>query len=147
VIEQKNSLIFQFKEAIIKQNLSHQIVDRVLLKKLFNDGSIIKNLLTDFFQSKKVYREKMKIIYQFSNFINNCHKLKIYNINSIKKIITDKKVINEIYKLKEERLKKYYEKWKLYKITFQEIDKIIDKFINSKPPIIQPLLINTLIFV
>ncbi|MFX1590932.1 MAG: hypothetical protein ACFFC1_22585, partial [Promethearchaeota archaeon] len=78
--------------------------------------------------------------------INTTYNLKIFSLKSLRKILTDDKAINQIYKKKEEKLKTYYGKWKLYKITSQEIEDTVKKLLGKCPPIIKPLLINTIIF-
>ena len=70
----------------------------------------------------------------------------MFNLKSIKKILQEQKIVNQIYKTKEEKLKEDFEKWQPYKITMQEVENIINKFLKKEPPIIQPLLINTIIF-
>ena len=136
----------QFQGFVENQNLSQQIEDKILIKNSYKKTPSLKELFTVFFQSKKLYKKKINHLKKFSDFINSCYKLKIFNITSIKKILTDKKIVDQLYKTKEAKIKKYYEKWKLYKINFQEIENIIDKFLNCNPSIIQPLLINTILF-
>lgn len=70
--------------------------------------------------------------------------MKLFDLNSIKQILTEPQVMQTIYKTKEEKLKQYFEKYKLYKLTSKEIDKILVKFLHNDPPIIRPLLNNTI---
>ena len=63
----------------------------------------------------------------------------------IKKIIIDSDIIDSIYRIKEDKLKEIFGKYKLYEITTQKVDDILDNFLNFDPPIISPLLINTII--
>ncbi len=136
----------QFQDNIRANLISQQIEDKILFKNLNGKKVNFKELFLLFSQSKKLYKKKIERLKLFSDLINSCYKLKIFNINSIKKMVIDQKVVSKIYKTKEAKLKAHYERWKLYKITFQEIESTIDKFLHNKPPIIKPLLINTIIF-
>jgi len=136
----------QFQDFVRKKHISQLIEENILFKKLHGKNAVFKELFILFSQSKKIYAQKIDVLKRFSDLINSCYKLKIFSLNSIKRMIVDQKVVTKIYKTKQVKLKEHYEKWKLYKITFQEVEKIIDKFLNSDPPIIKPLLINTIIF-
>ena len=136
----------QLQDMVENQNLFQQIEDKILFKNICAQNSNFKELITNYFQSKKVHKRRIENLKKFSDLINSFYKLKIFNLNSIKKILLNQEVVNQIHKKKEAKLKKNYEKWKLYKITFKEIENIVDKFLKNNPPIIQPLLINTLIF-
>jgi len=136
----------QFQDFVRSKPISQLIEDNILFKNMNGKNVDFKEILILFFQSRKHYRRKIEILKRFSDLINSCYKLKIFSINSIIKIVIDQQVVTKIYKTKEAKLKKHYERWKLYKITFQEIDTVIDKFLNIDPPIIKPLLINTILF-
>jgi hypothetical protein len=59
-------------------------------------------------------------------------------------MVEDKKAIENIYKLKEEKLRNSYENYANYNITNQIFTTILNKFIYHDPPIIRPLLISTI---
>lgn len=75
--------------------------------------------------------------------INLCNNLKIFKLDSIKRLIEDPRNIDAIYKKKELKLKKKYEAIKSREITSEEVEKKIDKFLTNNPPLIKPNLINT----
>lgn len=136
----------QFQNLVENQDLSQQIEEKILFKNFYSQNGNIKEFFTIFYQSKKEYNKRIKNLKKFSDLVNACYNLKIFNLKSIKKILQDRNVVDQIYKTKEANLKKDFEKWKPYKITIQEIDNIINKFLKKDPPIIQPILINTIIF-
>ena len=136
----------QFQDIIGTPNSSKLIGDNILLKKVVKKAINFKELFNLYFQSRKLYKKEVNKLNQFLSLLNSCYELKIFNLGSIKKMLIDQKLSNKIYKTKEAKLKAYYEKWKLYKITFQEIENTIDKLLELNPPIIKPLLINTIIF-
>lgn len=136
----------QFHAIIGTPNASNLIGDQLLLRKVNKNNINFKELINLYFQSRKLYKKKVDMLNQFLSLLNSCYELKIFNLDSIKKMLSDQKLSNTIYKTKEAKLKSYYEKWKLYKITFQEIENTIDKLLELDPPVIKPLLINTIMF-
>ncbi|KKM94551.1 hypothetical protein LCGC14_1197210 [marine sediment metagenome] len=136
----------QFQNFVENHDLSQQIEEKILFKNIYAKNRIFKEFFTLFYQSKKEYNKRIKALMKFSDLVKACYKLKIFNLKSIKKILQDPNVVDQIYKTKESKLKKDFEKWKPYKITIQEIDNIIDKFLKKDQPLIQPLLINTIFF-
>ncbi|KKM63934.1 hypothetical protein LCGC14_1506450, partial [marine sediment metagenome] len=136
----------QFQNFVENQDLSQQIEEKILFKNICVQNGNIKEFFTLFFQSKKEYNKRIEALKKFSDLVNACYNLKIFDLKSIKKILRDRNVVDQIYKTKEAKLKEEFEKWKPYKITIQEIESIIDKFLKKDPPIIQPILINTIIF-
>ncbi|MFX1569779.1 MAG: hypothetical protein ACFFCV_15585, partial [Promethearchaeota archaeon] len=135
-----------FQAFIRKEHFSQLIEENLLLKKKSHNKTALKELIILYWKSKKLYKKRISHLQKFSELINSCYNLKIFNLNSIKKMVIDQTIVDKIYKSKEVKLKKHYEKWKPYKITYQKIESIIDKFLSNDPPIIKPLLINTLIF-
>ncbi len=136
----------QFRDFVGSHHISQSIEDNLLMRNIHTKNVNFEELFTIFFQSKKLCTQNIERLKKFSDLINSCYLLKVFNINSIRKMVLDKKVVNKIYKTKEAKLKEHYETWKLYKITFREIENTIDKFLSNDPPIIKPLLINTAIF-
>ncbi|MFX1574630.1 MAG: hypothetical protein ACFFB0_17975 [Promethearchaeota archaeon] len=135
---------YQFKYTIENKYKTHLIEENIMLTENFAKNIIFKEIFPVYFKSKKLYKSKTERLRIFYDLINSCTNLKIFSLNSIKKIILEQDIVDTIYKKKELKLKAYYEKFKLYKITRQEIDKILERFLNNNPPIIQPLLINTI---
>lgn len=136
---------YQLKNFIKNQSFSQLIEDNIVLnnKDIIND--IFSTYIPDFFKSKEIYNIKIEKLQKFYEFINSCYNLKIFNLAEIGKIITNHNIINTLYKTKEDILKQIYGKYKLYNITTQKVDDLLDGFLNSKPPIISPLLIDTIV--
>ncbi|GAG96654.1 unnamed protein product, partial [marine sediment metagenome] len=106
---------------------------------------VTKEFLPVFFKSRDIYKKKVEKLRLYYDLINSCYQMKIFNLNSIKRILEEPQVIKTIFSAKEEKLKKDYERYKPYKITSKEIERVLDNFLHNNPPILQPLLINTII--
>jgi len=135
----------QFQELLNSQTITSLIEDNLIL----GNRKILKVIFRDFivfyFTSKTRYQERISKYQKFSELMNVCYNLKIFNLDSIKSIVLNKDLVNEIYQKKEEKLQKSHEKYKLYDITSQRIDDLLNAFLDSVPPLISPLLISTII--
>ena len=113
------------------------------------DKSIIDFLLNDlyplYFESKNSYKDRIQLYKEISELINICHSLKIYNLNTIIQILQEEKLTNILFNKKNASLAKFYETYKMKEINTAMIDKIFDRFLNTQPPVISPLLLNTII--
>ena len=135
----------QFIDLINNQHSSNVIEEEILLNKKSIRNLILNDFISVYFQSKELYNKATWNYKNFYNFFNVCYNLKLFNLNEIIKILKDKKLVETIFLKKEEKLKNYYEKYRLHEITSQDIYNTLDKFLKNKPPVIQPLLINTII--
>jgi len=133
---------FQFQEFTRNYGLSKVIEDNIILINLKKD--IIKDLISLFFKSKKSLVEKVEEYDNFYNLFECFYDLKLFSLDTIKSIIVDNTLIQKIFQSKEEKLKKKYESYKIYKITNQLIEQRLDYFLNNKPPVIHPNLLNTI---
>ncbi|MFW9829183.1 MAG: hypothetical protein ACFFEY_16525, partial [Candidatus Thorarchaeota archaeon] len=137
------SNLFQLNEFIKNQGISKSIENNNLLlnvkKVIFNE------FMPLFFSSKKAFKELTIQLRLFNNLLKTFYDLKIFSLESIKSIINDNSLINKIYQSKEEKLKKSYESFKIYKITNQTIEQRLEVFLNKKPPIIHPSLLETFV--
>ena len=106
---------------------------------------ITRNFLSLYFKNKNQYRIVVNKYRNFYSLFNVFHNLRIFDFKVIKKILTDPELVDLIFKKKEKKLLKSYEKYKIYNLSNQNIDEIIEAFLNNDPPIISPLLINTII--
>jgi len=111
--------------------------------------SIIDFLLNDlyplYFESKNSYKNRIQLYKEISELINICHSLKIYNLNTIIQILQEEKLPNILFNKKKASLAKFYETYKIKEINTAMIDKIFDRFLQTQPPMISPLLLNTII--
>jgi len=94
---------------------------------------VFKEFLPVFFKSRDSYLKKVEKLRLYYNLINSCYQMKIFNLNSIKRILMEPQVIKAIYRTKEEKLKEDFEKFKPYKLTSKEIERILDKFLHNNP--------------
>ncbi|MFW9879272.1 MAG: hypothetical protein ACFFG0_39850, partial [Candidatus Thorarchaeota archaeon] len=137
-----NSL-FQFQEFIRTQGISKRIEDNILFNKL--KISTLKEIFSLFLKSKRKYDEKVREYYRFNDLFKSFHDLKLFNLESIKSIIKDESLIQQIYQSKEKKLRTSYENYKAYKITYQLLEKRIEDFLNNNPPVIKPQLLGTIV--
>jgi len=134
-----------FNDIIKSRYQSHLIENNLLLSDPHLIKPIIRDVISIFFETKEVIKEEVKKYKSFYDLIIAFYNMKLFNINMIKKIVINKELVQKIYSIKEEKLEKIYEKFKLSQITSQVINNILDKLLNNRPPIISPLLINTVI--
>ena len=136
----------QIQDALINQEHSQLIETNIILNNFDAKNIILKDIFSFYFSSKEIFKKKIEKYKQFYALFNSCHNLRLFDLNAITQILQDKDLVSTIYKKKEDKLRSSYEKNRLYKITSQTIDDILEKFLAHKPPIIEPNLINTVIF-
>jgi hypothetical protein len=136
-----SQLLDQVKDSPLSSNLETNILVRMpsLLQMVLHEVFIF------YFSSQETYLSLVKKFNLYAEIFALFYRLKIYNVSAIITILRDPSLIQSIFHKKEEKLKSSYETFKLYKITGQKIEEIIDKFINPRPPIITPCLITTVI--
>lgn len=134
----------QFRD-LIKNQFPLTSIDKHILLKDYTKNNILTDLISEYFKSKKVYKKNLNKYRNANELIISFYNIKLFNLNVLRKIITDRNLEEKILSIERENLKNSYEKYKLYKITSQEIDIRIKKFLTHKPPIIHPYLINTII--
>ena len=137
---------FKFLEHFKKQGVSFSIENNVI----FLDSSLNKRIFNEFiplyFSSKKSFEDNLNRFTNFYKIISSCNDLKIFNLQSIRTIVKNKSLINTIYKSKEEKLKGSYESYEQSELTYQLIEGKLDRFLNNKPPVIKPNLIQSIKF-
>lgn len=121
-----------------------KIEDSLNLNTMFSHYSIFKELFPLNIESRHILKKKIEKYKIFYDLIHSCYNLKVFNLNEIRRILKEQNLVQTIYEKKEEKLKKFYEKYKFYKITGQRIDNVMDRFLSRKPQIVQPLMINTI---
>ncbi len=134
----------RLNEFLHKFFASKSIEDNILLsnKKLKKD--FLNEFIPLFFKSKTNFLELIEDYSKISNVFKSCYDLKIFNLKAIKIMVEDKKLVENIYKSKEEKLRNSYENYSNFTITNQIYDKILNKFVDNDPPVIQPLLLTTI---
>ena len=140
------SSISKLNEVLTNKNYYFTLNDRVVLKLKYIEREIIQNLFLQlFFSSKTQYYQLKSGFANFNELFNSFYNLKIYNLNTIKSVILNEEIINNLFDVKEKRLKEAYEKFKSYKISGKLINEKIRKYLSYTPPLIKPLVINTII--
>jgi len=134
---------FEFQEYIKTHGISRAIEDNILLNNL--QKIILKDLNSSYFKTKQRLNEKVNEYRKFYNLFKSFYDLKLFNLESIKSIVSDNSLIQNIYNSKDIKLKKKYESYKTYKITNQLIEERLEHFLNEIPPVIQPFLLNTIL--
>ncbi|MHA1885743.1 MAG: hypothetical protein ACW96S_11860, partial [Promethearchaeota archaeon] len=133
-------------KSYLKSNpISHILEENLVIRKETVLKVFFNEILPLYFQSINLYRHEIEKFHLFHDIIGSCFNLKIYNIKSIISIIENPKLIIEINKTKEVRLKKEFKLVKSYKITNQKIETTIDEFLSHDPPLIIPMLLNTIL--
>jgi hypothetical protein len=128
-----------------KNNISDVLEENLLFQDITIKKIIFNDIFPKYYQSIKSFKKEIEKIQLFYEVINSCYNLKLFNINSITSIIKNPNMITKINRTKEKRLKKAFKLAKSYKITNQKIEVTIDKFLGNTPPIIVPMLLNTII--
>ncbi len=134
---------YDFQKSMKKYGISNSIEENNLLKAL-KKKKIIQDFISIYYKSREKFKEKIDKFCSFYNVIKNFYDLKILNLEIIKSVVKKESLIYKIYQSKEEKLKKSYERYKLYNITNRIIEQRLEDFSNTNPPIINPSLINTI---
>ncbi|TFF88493.1 MAG: hypothetical protein EU549_02905, partial [Promethearchaeota archaeon] len=122
-----------------KIDLYTNLLNNKKTEHLFNE-----KLLPKLFKNRKKFKEIIKSHTFFSNLLKNFFELKIFNLNIIKKIIENEDLISTLFLGKQEKMKNMHNKYKIQDITLKKIRNIINKFLETNPPIIYPYLTSTI---
>jgi len=146
VLSKKSSINSQrgLLEHIKRQGVSYSIENNLILMDSSIKKAIFNEFVPLFFKSKEKFE---KIIKRFTNIykvISSCYDLKIFNLQSIRRLIENKSLLDTIFKSKEQKLKSCYENYKLSEINYQTIGEKLENFLNHDPPVISPNLNNTI---
>ena len=128
--------LLEFQRAL-KQECSSPLLNKNIL---LSDKKRVNKLLDLYLTSKEVI-ERYKLYEELFSLFSH---LKLFNLQKIKNIVSDRTQIEVLFATKEKRLKKSQDKYKLYDMTSQEVEAIIDKFLGASPPMISPSFIGTI---
>ncbi len=135
----------KFFEHFRKQGISYSIEGNLM----FMDSSLSKLIFNEFvplyFSSRERFEESINQFTNFYKIISSCYDLKIFNLRAIRTIAEDKSQLNTIFKSKQQKLRKYYENYKLSEINYQTIEKKLENYLNHDPPVIKPDLIGNIV--
>ena len=143
----KNSNIktaYQFQEHAKKYGISQIIDDNILLDFKEINRLIYRDFLPLYLKDPNLFNEELKKYRLFTKIFEYSNKLKIFDLKALIKIIEDNTIVESIYTVKQKKLDKIYQNYKIQNITSNTIDDIIESFSNREIPIIKPLLINTI---
>ncbi|MFX1500465.1 MAG: hypothetical protein ACFFDH_05805 [Promethearchaeota archaeon] len=134
----------QFKELVEKENILKSIEGSKIFDYIDSKSFDFENLFLNYSNSNDKYTKDVERIQVFCKFLKLCSNLKIFNINLIKKIINNPKLLNNIIQLKKIRLRELKRSNWIYDVSYNTINLKIDEFINKEPKIIKPYLIATI---
>lgn len=136
---------YQLKEILKGNSIFKTIEENIII----NDGSIqawiFQDLIPLYFKSRTLYKEKIEELRLYSSVLDSCYNLKILNLKSIINLVKHPELAKKIYETKEKKLKFIFKSEKLSKITNQKIESTLEELIKIKPPIIKPMLVNTIL--
>ncbi|MFX1317372.1 MAG: hypothetical protein ACFE9T_16025, partial [Promethearchaeota archaeon] len=138
-----NNLI-QFKEFVERENILQSIEESNIFSPIDSNSFAFKNLFLNYLNSRDKYIKDVEKHRFFSKFIELCSNLKIFNVKSIKRMMSDPNLLNKIIKLKKERLRELKKSNKTYNISNKTINLKLDHFIKKEPKIIKPYLIDSI---
>ncbi|MHA1671552.1 MAG: hypothetical protein ACTSV5_13405 [Promethearchaeota archaeon] len=144
--EPKNAVndFIQFKEFYEKEHTLQLIEEDGIFDIINSNSYSFKNLFLNYLNSKEKYAKEVEKFQFFYQFLKLCSNLKIFSIESIKRMINDPNILNKITQLKKTRLKNLKKNNRIYNISNKTINLKIDEFINKEPKIIKPYLIATI---
>ena len=142
--ETRMNNFIQFKEFYEKENTLQLIEESGIFDNIDSNSYAFRNLFLNYLNSSSKYTKDVEKLRVFYEFLKLCSNLKIFNIETIKKIINDPKLLDKIIKLKKDRLRELKRNNKTSDISSRTINLKINEFINKDPKIIKPYLIATI---
>jgi len=143
-----NPKIKNFNQFIVflnENSISQILEENLILKNNHVKNNFFNLILPKFFQSAKLYDKEIEKIKVYYKVINSCFNLKVLNLKTITTIVKNPEFITKINEAKVKKLKKTFKQLSSYKITNQKVESTLINFLAQTPPIIVPMLINTII--
>ena len=134
----------QFKDFIEKENIIQSIEKSNIFDHVDSNSFAFKDLFMKFLNSSTKYIKDVEKLRIFYEFLELCSNLKVFNIKSIKKILSNLDLLKEITQIKKERLRELIKRNQTYNISNKTINLGINEFINNNPKIIRPYLIDSI---
>jgi len=125
--------------------ISSLIEDNLVIAKTNIQDYVIKEFFSVYFDSKREFYQKVANYKIYNELLELSSFLKIFSLNNIIKIVNDEKLINILFQNKDKKLNEIYEQYQVQDLNSEMLDKILAGFIDSTPPVLTPLLINTII--
>ncbi|MFX1408811.1 MAG: hypothetical protein ACFFA6_00535 [Promethearchaeota archaeon] len=136
---------YQLQEFINITGFSQELEYNLLYNVKKINHMLFNKFITLYFKSKKEFYKEHEKFQFFNNFFKLCNSLKVFNIAQIIRIIENREIRQEIYLTRKEKLKDSYTVFDPEKLTNQDIETILDKFVKQDPPLAKPLLINSIL--
>lgn len=132
----------QFQNYLVNYSIKNTIEENILFNQVDLKRTLFREIIPLYFKSKKLYNKKVNEYQSYYNVLKSCQDLKIFKIKTIEALINNKSKVDNIFKKKEQKLKKYYENYKDYRITYNLIENHLSNFLKND--LIKPNLINTI---
>lgn len=136
--------IFQLQEYLRQNRISSDLKTNILCSAKPIHPILFREFIPLYFRSKTAYQSKFETLLFFQSFFTLCNKIKVFDLHLIKEIIEQKEQRKRIYKIRKEKLNNYYEIFNPQQLTINHIEAKVEQFINHDPPILTPMLINTI---
>ena len=81
---------------------------------------------------------------KYLGFFKVCNNLKIFDLKTIKKIITNKNLAKNIYSRKKSKIEKTFRRSYIQDISIKGIEKKLQAFFYEKPQLIKPKMVTTI---
>ncbi|MCK4381516.1 MAG: transposase, partial [Candidatus Lokiarchaeota archaeon] len=133
-----------FKEFYEKEHTLQLIEEDGVFDIIDSNSYSFKNLFLNYLNSREKYTREVENFRFFFQFLKLCSNLKIFNIKSIKRIISNLELLKEITQIKKARLRDLKKNNKIYEISNKTINLRINELINNNPKIIKPYLIDSI---
>ena len=137
--------VFKFRDYVKKQGVSDSIENNITFNSPTIKKAIFNQFLPLYFKSTENFDEEISKYTSFYKVIKSYYDLKIFNLKSIRSIAKNKSLLNTIFKSKEQKLRNFYENYKLSEINYQTIEKKLENYLNHDPPVIKPNLIGNIV--
>ncbi len=138
----KTDDIDKFKDFYEKENILKIIEENELFDDLDSSSKKFKNLFLSYLNDRENYEKEVNKFRFYFQFLEMCSALKIFSIFSVKRLISNPELIENIADIKENRLKDIKERDKVQYVTSTSINQRITNLIKKK--IIKPYLIDSI---
>ena len=146
ILDDKNKKKWRNQKELISLALNNltNFEDIIILKDKSIMKDFISNLIPLFLRSREQFKREIEKIELFYGFLESCKAIKLYNLNSIERVIKDFELSSIISQTKEKKLELVYNESKFKEITSKEIESKLDEFSSAEPPVLKPNLINSI---
>lgn len=138
------SSLFNFIEDYRKKTTLHSLENSQLFDRVDTNSYSFKNLYLDYYNSRMKYEKEAEKLRFYQKFISLCSELKIFQIHTIKEIISDTHILCQLIQSKKISFKNITSEFEKQVITNTTINQKIESFLNKEPQLINPYLIDSI---